>query len=146
VATSDVRETFRRDDRERFIGDCVRIAAGRQLIFKLHPNENLERAEAEIRKFAPEQTLIYKTGNTDHMIANCEELITQYSTVVYTGIILNKKVHSYFDVDELKKLVPLQNGGRSAENIASMCRNYIDFRGTLDQFLQYHHSPKTQHA
>ena len=37
VATSDIRETFRKDDRPAFIRDCVGIAAGRPLIFKLHP-------------------------------------------------------------------------------------------------------------
>jgi hypothetical protein len=59
------------------------------------------------------------------MIANCCELITQYSTVVYVGLALGKKVHSYFDLDELKRLAPIQNGGTSAANIAKICRGIL---------------------
>jgi len=144
VATSDIRETFNKDDREAFIANCVKIAAGRQLIFKLHPNEVKERAVAEIKKFAPANALIYTDGNTSHMVANCEELITQYSTVVYIGIGLGKKVHSYFDVENLKKLSPLQNGGTSAANIAHICRSYIEFKGNRTEFLRSYKLPKLQ--
>jgi hypothetical protein len=146
VATSDIRETFRNEDRETFIADCVRIAGGRQLIFKLHPNEEKARAIAEIRRFAPSDAMIFTEGRTDHMIANCEELITQYSTVVYTGIALGKKVHSYFDVDELHRLAPEQNGGRSAEHIADICRRYIEFGGTKEEFIRRYKLPKLQYA
>ena len=86
VASTDMRETFRYENRPAFIKKAVKIANGRQLLFKLHPNEKLERAQAEIKKYAPEGTLVFQAGNTNEMIANCEELITQYSTVVYTGI------------------------------------------------------------
>src|SRR5258708_166657 len=134
VATSDIRETFKKDDREKFIADCVKIARGRQLLFKLHPNEQKDRAVSEIRSFAPSDALIYTEGNTEEMIANCDELITQYSTVVYIGIALGKKVHSYFDVEKLKKLAPVQNGGNSAALIADVCRRYIEFKGTRDEF------------
>jgi hypothetical protein len=134
VATSDVRETFKKDDRPAFIRKCVRIAAGRPLLFKLHPNENKDRAVAEIKQGAP-AAAIYTEGNTEQMIANCDELITQYSTVVYTGIALGKKVHSYFNVDELRRLAPVQNGGTSAATIADLCRRYIEFKGTKDEFL-----------
>lgn len=141
VATSDIREVYNKDDRQAFIANCVKIAAGRQLIFKLHPNEIKERAIAEIKKCAPTDTLIFTEGNTYHMIANCEELITQYSTVVYAGIVLGKKVHSYFDLDELYRKVPLQNGGRSAEIIADLIRSYLEFGGSGREFLQAYHSP-----
>ena len=137
VATSDIRESFNnfgRDDRPAFIRKCVRIAAGRPLLFKLHPNERRERAIGEIRRYAPGAS-IYTEGNTEQMIANCDELITQYSTVVYIGIALGKKVHSYFDVDELRRLAPVQNGGNSAASIADLCRRYIEFKGTKDDFL-----------
>ena len=40
VCTSDARETLKRDDREAFLQRAVEIAAGRPLVFKLHPNEN----------------------------------------------------------------------------------------------------------
>jgi hypothetical protein len=135
VATSDIRETMRKEDRPAFIRDCVRIAGSRQLLFKLHPNEEKERAIAEIREGAP-SALIYTEGKTEHMIANCEELITQYSTVVYIGIALGKKVHSYFDVEQLKRLAPIQNGGASAGAIANLCRRYIEFKGPKDEFLR----------
>jgi hypothetical protein len=134
VATSDTRETFKKDDREKFIAHCVRTAGGRRLLFKLHPNEQKDRAIGEIRAFAPSDALIYTEGNTEQMIANCDELITQYSTVVYTGIALGKKVYSYFDVNTLKALAPIQNGGSSADHIADICRQYIEFRGARNEF------------
>ncbi len=136
VATTDMRETYRNEDRPAFIRKAVEIAGGRPILFKLHPNENFERAQAEIREHAPEGTLVFQNGNTNHMIANCIELITQYSTVVYTGLALGKKVHSYFKLDELKRLAPLQNGGTSARNIANICRAYVEFEGQRDDFLK----------
>ncbi|MEN0053214.1 MAG: hypothetical protein AAGC65_06075 [Mucilaginibacter sp.] len=134
VATTDMRETYRFENRPAFIKSAVKIAAGRPLLFKLHPNENAERAEREIRRFAPADTMIYKTGNTNHMIANCCELITQYSTVVYTGIALGKKVHSWFNIDDLMQLAPIQNGGVSANKIAQICRAYIKYNGKSNNF------------
>lgn len=136
VATSDIRECFNKDNRPEFIRKCVSIANGRPMIFKLHPNEIRERAIAEIRQYAPPDAMIFTDGHTDHMIANCEELITQYSTVVYTGIALGKKVHSYFDVEQLRRLAPVQNGGASAAHIADICRQYIEFKGTRSDFLE----------
>lgn len=124
VATSDARETFKIENRKKFILDAVKIANGKKLIFKLHPNENKERAIREIQKYAPGAE-IYTDGNVHEMIANCDILITKYSTVVYTGIALGKKVYSYFDLEELKRLTPIQNGGRSAQNIAEVCKNLL---------------------
>ena len=136
VATSDMRETYRIENRPAFIKKAVKIANGRQLLFKLHPNEKYDRAEAEIRKYAPADTLIFQAGNTNEMRANCEELITQYSTVVYTGIALGKKVHSYFELKELKRLSPIQNGGTSARNIANVCRDFLEFSGPKEDFVK----------
>jgi len=146
AATSDIRETFNKDDREAFIAHCVKLAGGRPLIFKLHPNELKDRAMAEIERLTPSGTLIYTEGNIEHMIAHCDELITQFSTVVYTGIALGKKVHSYFDVEKLKKLAPIQNGGSSASNIADICRRYIEFKGSRDEFLKKMHAVKNSMA
>jgi hypothetical protein len=143
AATSDIRETFGVDDREAFIAKCVRIAGGRRLIFKLHPNEKKDRAIAEIRRFAPSDALVYTEGDAKHMIANSDELITQYSTLVYIGIALGKKVHSFFDVENLKRLSPIQNGGVSADIIAEICRRYIEFKGTREAFLESTHNCKT---
>ena len=153
VATSDLRETNRFENRPAFIKRSVKIANGRPMLFKLHPNEKFGRAEAEIKKYAPAGTLVYVCGNTNEMIANCCELITQYSTVVYTGLVLGKKVHSYFNLDELKRLAPLQNGGMSAKNIAQVCNSYIKFAGKKEDFLKQFtlqpevlHYPEVQYA
>ena len=70
------------------------------------------------------------------MIANCVELITQYSTVVYVGLALGKPVHSYFDVDDLRRKLPWQNGGTSARRIAAICRGFSRFAGSGPAFLR----------
>ena len=138
VATSDIRECFGKDDRIGFLHKCMQIAGGRKIIFKLHPNEVIDRAVAEIKQVAGPDAIIYTDGKAEHMVANCEELITQYSTLVYVGIGLGKKVHSYFDLEELYNLMPVQNGGSSARNIAEICRGYIEFEGKGDQYLRQH--------
>jgi hypothetical protein len=125
ACTSDARETFKYENRRAFIERCVAIAAGRRLIFKLHPNENIARAEREIARWAPD-AVVYASGNTDHMIANCDVLVTLWSTVVYVGIALGKEVHSGFDVERLRRLAPIQNGGDSARRIAELCRRHIE--------------------
>lgn len=125
VATSDARETWKWDNRKKFIRQALEIADGRPLIFKLHPNEKKKRATREIVDLAP-NALVLSEGNIEEMIANCDVLITQYSTVVYTGIALEKEVYSYFDVDKLKALAPWQNGGTSAQRIAQVCREVIE--------------------
>jgi len=135
VATTDMRETFRYENRPLFLKKCVEIAAGRPLLFKLHPNEKTQRAIQEIRDHCPESTMIFTEGPTNEMIANCDELITQYSTVVYTGIALGKKVHSYFELDELHEKLPIQNGGTSAKSIANLCEAYLEFDGPKNEFL-----------
>jgi CDP-glycerol glycerophosphotransferase (TagB/SpsB family) len=121
VATSDSRETFKYENRKKFIDYSLMIADGRMLIFKLHPNENHEKAKAEISRYAP-GALVYDSGNIHEMIANCDVLITRYSTVVYTGIALGKEVYSYFDIEELNRMTPIQNNGFSAYNIAEECK------------------------
>lgn len=124
VATSDTRECFKPCNRKKFLQNAVAIAAGRPLIFKLHPNENVERSTREIRDVLPDAEVM-ATGNTNHLIANCDVLITQYSSVVYVGLALGKVVHSYFDLAQLRQLQPVQNGGRSAANIAAVCRELL---------------------
>ncbi len=128
VATSDSRETFKYENRKKFIEYAVKIAKGKQLIFKLHPNEEFDRATREINEYAPE-ALVYTSGNIHEMIANCDTLIAKYSTVVYTGIALGKKVYSYFDLNMLKRLAPMQNGGQSAANIAAVCEKLLNEPG-----------------
>lgn len=125
VATSDGRETFKRDDRRAFVARAQSIAAGRPLFWKLHPNEDWARATAEIEEWAP-GSVVYTEANTNHLIANCDVLITQWSTVVYVGLALGKECHSYFDLGELQRLAPLQNGGRSAAHIAAVCEELLE--------------------
>ncbi|HVT57005.1 MAG TPA: hypothetical protein VHR45_01280 [Thermoanaerobaculia bacterium] len=123
VCSSDARETFKRDDRRAFIQRCLDVAAGRRLIFKLHPNENAERATREIHELAP-SALVYATGCAEEMIANCDVLITQYSSTVFVGVALGKEVYSYFDLAEVRRLLPLQNRS-AARNIAAVCRELL---------------------
>lgn len=135
VATSDTRETFKYENRKKFIKECVKIADGRQLIFKLHPNEKVERATREINKYAP-GALVYHKGNINHMIANCDVLVTIYSSVVYIGMALGKEVHSAFNIEELKQLTPLQNNGTSAERIARVALHLLEAPNTSTHKLQ----------
>lgn len=124
VATSDARETFKFEDRRAFIRSAMRIAGNKQLIFKLHPNENFPRARREILQECP-SALVYTSGSIGEMIANCDTLITKYSSVVYVGIALGKEVFSYFDLDELHRLAPIQNGATSGIAIAEVGRAII---------------------
>lgn len=121
VATSDTRETFKRDNRRLFLMRVQNIARGKQVIFKLHPNENRKRSVREILEIFPD-ALVFNEGPVEEMVANCDILITQYSSVVYMGLALNKECHSNFNMEELKKMTPIQNEGTSAENIAGICR------------------------
>jgi hypothetical protein len=123
VCSSDARETLKGDDRRAFVARCVEIAAGRQLIFKLHPNENKARATREIASWAP-GALVYGDGCAEEMIANCDVLVTQYSSTVFVGLALGKEVHSYFDLAELHRLMPIQNQC-AAGNIAAVCREML---------------------
>src|SRR5262249_5269966 len=124
VCTSDARETLKWwENRPRFIRQAYAIAAGRQLIFKLHPNEDRRRAIADIHRWAP-GALVYTSGSAEEMIANCDVLITQYSSVAFVGLALGKEVHSYFDVATLRELLPLQNRC-AASNIAAVCRQML---------------------
>ncbi len=124
AATSPTRETFQRDDRSGFIQQVVEIAEGRQIIFKLHPAENERRSRREIEQLAP-GALVLQEGDTNAMIANCAVLVTQFSTVTYIGLALGKQVYSYLDLDELNRLMPVQNGGTSARLIAEECRSLM---------------------
>lgn len=125
VCTSDARETLKFENRKKFILDAVNFSEGKQMIFKLHPNESLPRAAREINKYAP-GSIILNSGNTNHMIANCDILVTSYSSVVYVGLALGKKVYSSFKLEYLKKLLPVQNGGQSAKNIADISRLMLE--------------------
>ena len=58
------------------------------------------------------------------MVANARVVICQYSTLAFVGLALGKEVHSYFDLDDLRRLLPLQ-GGTAAARIADVCRDLL---------------------
>jgi len=124
TCTSPLRELFRREDRVSFIRRAVEIAGGRQLIFKLHPIENVERATREIEAHAP-GAMVLATGSAEEMIANCDVLITRFSSTAFVGVALGKETYSDFDMDELRRLMPLQNHS-AALNIANVCRRVLE--------------------
>jgi hypothetical protein len=121
VATTPFRETMRPEIRPLFILKCVEIAHGRQLIFKLHPMENVRRAVREIRTYAPGAKVFWR-GNINPMILNAETVITQWSSCTFVAMALGKEVYSDLDSQELRKLMPIQNRGTSAVKIAQVCR------------------------
>ena len=124
VCTSDTRETWAYENRRKTIRRAVDIANGRQLIFKLHPNERVNRATKEINRYAPD-ALVYPMGKTEEMIANCDVLITRFSSTAYVGLALGKEVYSEYDVSTLRRMAPLQNSS-AAKNIAAVCRELIN--------------------
>ncbi len=124
VCTSDNRETFIYENRAKNIRKYVEMAEGGQLIFKLHPNENAERAIREIEQYAPE-SIVFSEGKTEEMIANSRMLIAQFSSTIFVGSALNKVVHCGLPPEVLKSLTPLQNKS-AAKNIADVCRQVID--------------------
>ena len=124
VCTSDNRETFIYENRKRNIFNYREMADGRQLLFKLHPNENVSRATREIERYAP-GSIVFAEGKTEEMIANSQMMIAQFSSTIFVGSALKKPVHCGLDPDWLRRLTPLQN--RSAANrIAKICRQVID--------------------
>jgi hypothetical protein len=134
VCTSDARETLKLDDRRALIRRSLAIAGERELFFKLHPNEDLRRATSEIKTWAP-GARIFASGPTEAMVANCDELITQFSSVVFVGLALGKKVHSYHPREMLERLLPVQNRS-AARNIARECRRLLARRPRLLQQFQ----------
>jgi hypothetical protein len=124
ACTSPLREIFRGEDRKAFIRRAVEIAGRRPLLFKLHPNENLERATREIHRHAP-GAMVFATGSAEEMIANCDVLITRFSSTAFVGLALGKETHSDFNMDEMRRLTPVQNGS-AALNIANVCRRILE--------------------
>ena len=60
----------------------------------------------------------------EELAANCAVLITEWSTLAFVGLVRGIETHSYRDLDEMRKLVPLQHG-RGARNIAQVCRELL---------------------
>lgn len=134
VATSDIRDLGGNEDRIDFLKKCISIAQGRKLIFKPHPNENIDRVRLEILSLLPNATIITEPI-IDTLIAHCDTLITQYSSCVYVGLILHKKIYSYFPIEELESKKPIQNQGKSAQIISEIAREFIEFEGDKKDFI-----------
>ncbi|WP_040011423.1 glycosyltransferase family protein [Desulfotignum phosphitoxidans] len=124
VCTSALRETLQFENRRAFIRKAVEIAGSRQLIFKLHPGEKHRRATREINRYAP-GAMVFSTGNAEEMIANCDVLITRFSSTALVGLALGKKTLSDFNMEEMRRLTPVQNGS-AALNIAGVCRRLLE--------------------
>ena len=123
VCSSDARETYKWHDREAFIRRALRIAGRRPVLFKLHPNERVERAKKEIARLAPHAS-VYVDGPTNAMIANCSVLVSEWSSVAFVGLALGKEVHSSHPMSELLRLLPEQNG-EAARRIARVCDELV---------------------
>ena len=124
VCTSDNRETFIPENRRKNIRRWLDIADGRQLVFRLHPNERAERAEREIRRYAP-GSLVYAEGKTEEMIANARMMIAGFSSTILVASALGKEVVCGISPETLKRLTPVQNRS-AAKNIAGVCRELLD--------------------
>ena len=68
--------------------------------------------------------LVFTTGSAEEMVANCDLLITEWSSTALVGLALNKEVDSMFKLEELRRLVPMQTPD-SASNIAEVCRSLV---------------------
>ncbi|MBV9950215.1 MAG: hypothetical protein JOZ69_25465, partial [Myxococcales bacterium] len=123
VCTSDARETWLVADRNALLRRAVEIAAGRPLLFKLHPNERVDRATREIAEAAP-RALVFACGSAEDMVANCDVLVTEWSSVTFCGVALGKEVHSLHPLGEIRELLPLQSG-HAAEDIARVVRGLL---------------------
>lgn len=129
VCTSDGRETWKSDDRATLVRRALHVADGKKLVFKLHPNEDPVRGAVEIKAIAP-NAIVYSGGKAEHMIANCDVLLTEWSSTAFVGLALDKVVHSNFPREELERLRPIQNGGTSGERIAAVVREvHAELRG-----------------
>ena len=135
AATSCLRETGKYENRKQFILKVRDIAAGRPVIFKLHPSENIKRATQEVEKWAPE-AMILTSGNTNHMVANCDVLMTRYSSVLLVGLALGKEVHADIPMEEVLPLMPIQNNGTSAQRIAESIKDYLESQSS--EYKAYH--------
>ena len=119
VTTSDSRETTKYENRKKFLLNSKKIARDKKIIVKLHPNEILEKRTAEVKRYLPD-ALVYQDVCIDPIIANCDTLVTRFSSTIFPALALGKEVYSHIDAEEIKKLTPIQNDGTSAKEIANV--------------------------
>lgn len=124
VATSDVRETTKYENRKKLLLDAKKIAGDKQIIVKLHPNELVKKRTAEVKKYLPD-ALVYHGVSIDPMIANCDVLVTRFSSTIFPALSMGKEVYCNIDLEEIKRLFPIQNGGISAKAIAEVARELL---------------------
>ncbi len=124
VATSDVRETTKYENRKELLLNAKKIAGNKKIIVKLHPNEIVKKRTAEVKKYLPD-ALVYHGVSIDPMIANCDALVTRFSSTIFPAIALGKEVYCNIDLKEIKRLFPIQNGGTSAKEIADVARELL---------------------
>ena len=124
VATSDVRETTKYENRKKFLLNEKKIAGDKQIIVKLHPNELVKKRTVEVKKYLPE-ALVFHGVSIDPMIANCDVLITRFSSTIFPALALGKEVYCNIDLTDIKRLFPIQNGGTSAKVIANIARELL---------------------
>ena len=124
VATADVRETTKYENRKEFLLNAKKIAGNKKIIVKLHPNEIVKKRTAEVKKYLPE-ALVYHGVSIDPMITNCDALVTRFSSTIFPAIALGKEVYCNIDLKEIKRLFPIQNGGTSAKAIAEVARKLL---------------------
>ena len=77
-----------------FIREAVAIADGRPMIFKFHPNEDIGARPRRKCVSTPRAPWYSGTGSAEEMIANCDVLITRYSSTVFVGLALGKETYS----------------------------------------------------
>jgi len=124
AATSDVRETTKYENRKKFLLNVKEIAGDKKIIVKLHPNELVKKRTAEVKKYLPD-ALVYYGVSIDPMIANCDALVTRFSSTIFPALALGKEVYSNIEIDDIKRLTPIQNNGTSAKAIAEVARELL---------------------
>ena len=124
VATSDTRETTKYENRKKLLLNAKKIAGNRKIIVKLHPNEIVKKRTAEVKKYLPE-ALVYHGVSIDPMIANCEVLVTRFSSTIFPALALGKEVYCEIDLTDIKRLFPIQNGGTSSKLIAEVAKELL---------------------
>jgi hypothetical protein len=91
---------------------------------------------------------VFTQGHVNHIIANASVVITQQSTCTFVAIALGKEVYTNLDINELKRLMPIQNGGSSAQKIAEISRRLLHIPlPVLEQVRKgYRPRPKLEQA
>src|SRR5262249_15228825 len=110
VCTSDGRETGKLDDRSQFLDRVRNLALGRPVIFKLHPNEIVARAEADIAEAFP-QAFVSADASAEQMAAICEAVISEWPSLPLVGWPLGKGLPPDFDWHYPGGRLPIQNRG-----------------------------------